>query len=121
MDGESYKCYFEKSVCQNIPKHSVIVTDNAPYHSKNTENYLTSKWRKQQFIDWLTEKNITFPDKALRAELWTLVKSEREKFPDKVMETVARVWTRNIASSPLPLSAESYRAGLGCREKLYSR
>ena len=102
MDGESYKCYFEKSVCQNIPKH---VIDNAPYHSKNKENYPTSKWRKHQFDDWLTEKNITFPGKALRAELWTLVKSEREKFPDKVMETVAKeyAWTRNIASSPLPL------------------
>ena len=34
IDGESYKCYFEKSICQNIPKHSVIVIDNAPYHSK---------------------------------------------------------------------------------------
>ena len=34
MDGESYKCYFEKSICQNIPKHSVIVIDNAPYHLK---------------------------------------------------------------------------------------
>ena len=32
MDGESYKCYVEKSICQNIPKHSVIVIDNAPYH-----------------------------------------------------------------------------------------
>ena len=32
MDGESYKCYFEKSICQNIPKHSVIVIDNPPYH-----------------------------------------------------------------------------------------
>ena len=31
MDGESYKCYFEKSICQNIPKQSVIVIDNAPY------------------------------------------------------------------------------------------
>ena len=69
MDGESYKCYFEKSICQNVPKHSVIVIDNAPYHSKNMENYPTSKWRKQQFVYWLTEKNITFPDKALRAEL----------------------------------------------------
>ena len=29
------------------------------------ENYPT---RKLQFVDWLTEKNITFPDKALRAE-----------------------------------------------------
>ena len=34
MDGGSYKCYFKKSICQNIPKHSVIVIDNAPYHSK---------------------------------------------------------------------------------------
>ena len=32
MDGESYKCYFERSTCQNIPKHSVIVIDNTPYH-----------------------------------------------------------------------------------------
>ena len=93
MDGKSYKCYFEKSTCQNLPKHSVIVIDNAPYHSKNTQN---SKWRKQQFVDQLTEKNITFPDKALRAELWTLVKFEREKFPDKVMETVAKEYGHEI-------------------------
>ena len=39
IDWESYKCYFEKSICQNIPKYSVIVIDNTPYHSKNTENY----------------------------------------------------------------------------------
>ena len=73
---------------------------NAPYHSKNTENYPTSKWPKQQFVDWLTEKNITFPDKALRAELWTLVKSEREKFPDKVMETVAKEYGHEILRLP---------------------
>ena len=100
MDGESYKCYFEKSICQNIPKHSVIVIDNVPYHSKNTENYPTSKWRKQQLVDWPTEKNITLPDKALRAELWTLVKSEREKFPDKVMETVAKEYGHKILRLP---------------------
>ena len=34
MDGESHKCYFEMSICQNIPKLSVIVIGNAPYHSK---------------------------------------------------------------------------------------
>ena len=102
MDGESYKCYFERSICQNILKHSVIVIDNVPYHSKNTENYPTSKGRKQQFVDWLTEKNITFPDKALRAELWTLVKSEREKFPDKVMKTVAEEYGYEILRLPPP-------------------
>ena len=77
-----------------------MVIDNAPYHSKNMENYPTSKWRKQQFVDWFTEKNITFPDKTLRAELWTLVKSEREKFPDKVMETVAKEYGPEILRLP---------------------
>ena len=70
--------------------------------AKNTENYPTSKWRKQQFVDWLTEKNITFPDEALRAELWTLVKFEREKFPDKVMETVAKEYGHEILRLPPP-------------------
>ena len=97
MDEESYNCYFEKSICQNILKHSVIMIDNAPYHS---ENYPTSKWRKQQFVDWLTEKHITFPDKVLRAELLKLVKSEREKFPDKVMETVAKEYGHEILHLP---------------------
>ena len=64
------------------------------------ENCPTSKWRKQQFVDWLTEKNRIFPDKALRAELWTLVKSEREKFPDKVMETVTKEYGHEILSLP---------------------
>ena len=61
---------------------------------------MDSKCRKQQFVDWLTDKNITFQDKALRAELWTLVQSEREKFPDKVMETVANEYGHEILRLP---------------------
>ena len=64
------------------------------------ENYPTGEWRKQQFVDWLTEKNITFTDKALRAEFWTSVKSEREKFPDEVMETVAKEFGQEILRLP---------------------
>ena len=48
----------------------------------------------------LQKKNITLPDKALRAELWTLVKYEREKFPDKVMETVAKEYGHEILRLP---------------------
>ena len=56
-DGESYKCYFEKSICQNIPKHSVIVIDNAPCHSKKM-NYPTSKWRKQRLLISLKKRTL---------------------------------------------------------------
>ena len=43
---------------------------------------------------------MTFPNKALRAELWTLVKSEREKFPDQVMKTVAKEYGHEILRLP---------------------
>ena len=42
-----------------------------------------------QLPDWLNEKNIKVPPKALRAELWVLAKQEREKFPSKIIEAIA--------------------------------
>ena len=55
--------------------------------------------KKEDTVDG-GEKKITFPDKSLRAELWTLVKFEREKFPNKVMETVAKEYGHEILRLP---------------------
>ena len=78
MNAKNFKKYFA-SLCENLPKNSVIVIDNASYHSRNSDSYPKSNWRKQQLIDWLKEKNVTMTDKALPAELWTMAKVEREK------------------------------------------
>ena len=79
MNAENFKKYFA-SLCEKLPKNSVIVIDKASYHSRNSDSYPKSNWRKQQLIDWLKEKNVTIPDKALRAQLWTMAKVEREKY-----------------------------------------
>ena len=67
----------------------MIVIDNASYHSRNSDSYPKSNWRKQQLIHWLKEKNVTIPDKARRAELWTMAKVEREKYSSKVVNEIA--------------------------------
>ena len=56
MNGDSYEQYFANSLCTNVPLGSLIVIDNAPYHSRNDETYPVSKWKKQQYIDWLKSK-----------------------------------------------------------------
>ena len=58
MNGDSYEQYFANSLCTNVPQGSLIVIDNAPYHSRNDETYPVSKWKKQQYIDWLKSKDI---------------------------------------------------------------
>ena len=89
MNGDSYEQYFANSLCTNVPQGSLIVIDNAPYHSRNDETYPVSKWKKQQYIDWLKSKDIAVPKKILRAELWTMSKQERDHFPAKIVESIA--------------------------------
>ena len=90
MNGDSYEQYFANSLCTNVPQGSLIVIDNAPYHSRNDETYPVSKWKKQQYIDWLKSKDIAVPKKILRAELWTMCKQERDRYPAKIVESIAR-------------------------------
>ena len=90
MNGDSYEQYFANSLCTNVPQGSLIVIDNAPYHSRNDETYPISKWKKQQYIDWLKSKDIAVPKKILRAELWTMCKQERDCYPAKIVESIAK-------------------------------
>ena len=90
MNGDSYEQYFANSLCTNVPQGSLIVIDNAPYHSRNDETYPVSKWKKQQYIDWLKSKDIAVPKKILRAELWTMCKRERDRYPAKIVESIAK-------------------------------
>jgi hypothetical protein len=46
MDDKIYGQYFKDQVLQNLPPNSVIVLDNASYHSRNIENIPTPSWRK---------------------------------------------------------------------------
>ena len=81
MDHEKYEKYFEENVCANVPHISTLIIDDASYHSKYTENYLKSTWRKQQYVDWLKENKIAFLKDALRLSLRQLVKEKRTDSP----------------------------------------
>ena len=45
---ESYEKYFE-NVCKLLKLNSVIIIDNASYHSRNADDFPVSKWKKSQF------------------------------------------------------------------------
>ena len=100
MNGDSYEQYFANSLCTNVPQGSLIVIDNAPYHSRNDETYPVSKCKKQQYIDWLKSKDIAVPKKILRAELWTMCKQERDHYPAKIVESIAKMQDMKLCTSP---------------------
>ena len=73
IKAESFEKYFE-NICKLLKPNSIIIIDNASYHSRNAEDFSVAKWRKAQFQSWLIENKIPFEPDALRSELWTLCK-----------------------------------------------
>ena len=64
MTSEHFEEWFHDSLMQNIPANSLIVMDNAPYHSRRLEPVPTMSSRKQIMQDWLTACGIVFPENA---------------------------------------------------------
>ena len=56
MNAEAYENWFEKRLCPNLEPNSVIVIDNASYHSRNCPDYPLSTWKKNELSNWLKDK-----------------------------------------------------------------
>ena len=100
INAESCEKYFE-NICKLLKPNSVIIIDNASYHSRNAS---VSKWRKAQFQSWLTENKIPFKPNALRSELWTLCKKYRTDKTSKVIDNIAKKYGHDVIRLPPYLS-----------------
>ena len=99
INTESYEKYYE-NICKLLKPNSVIIIDNANYHSRNAEDFPVSKWRKAQFQSWLTENKISFKPDVLRSELWTLCKKYRTDKTSKVIGNIAKKYGHEMIRLP---------------------
>jgi transposase len=76
MDGFGFTNWFEKSLLANLHTPSIIVMDNASYHSMSTMP--KSRDRVGTMKDWLKENGIMFPSNATKPEIWAFVKKEKK-------------------------------------------
>lgn len=88
MNGDSFMDWLKK-IISLLPKNSVIVLDNAPYHSVKAEKTPTTAWRKQDIRDWLESKNISAADDLVKAELLHIVSLHKHKYNKYVIDVYA--------------------------------
>ena len=99
INTESYEKYF-KNICKLLKPNSVIIIDNASYHSRNAEDFPVSKWRKAQFHSWLTENKIPFKPDALQSESWTLCTKYQMDKTSKVIDNIAKKYGHKVIQLP---------------------
>ncbi|KAH9640930.1 hypothetical protein HF086_015625 [Spodoptera exigua] len=83
MNAVNFNKWLREKLIPNLNEPSVIVMDNASYHSIIVNKAPTSQNRKDDIREWLTLNNIPFEDYHTKAELLCFVK---RNIPEPVYE-----------------------------------
>lgn len=77
MNGDHFEAWWKEKVLPSLPPRSVIVIDNAKYHSRITPESKTptTAWRKAEIQRWLLERNVTYDEKNTKPILLQKVKN----------------------------------------------
>ena len=89
MNHQTFEEWFGDSLLPNIQNNSIIVMDNASYHSRRKEPLPVKSWTKGKLIEWLANRGIDFPQGALKNELWEIVERHRPQNPCYVVDEMA--------------------------------
>jgi hypothetical protein len=74
MNAETFEQWLQDVLLIKLQQPSVIILDNASYHSRLEEKRPTSAWRKADLQCWLQKNNISYPDIAKKDYLLALCK-----------------------------------------------
>lgn len=74
MNSKHFEEWMLNKVFPNIPPNSVIIMDNASYHSVKSEKIPTSNSLKSEMQEWLNKNNISYSKSLKKPELYNIIK-----------------------------------------------
>jgi len=79
MTANTFRDWFLNRFLNFLEEGSIIVMDNAPYHSVTTNKVPNTSTRRQDIINWLDRHDIDYTGINTRTELLTLVQPYRNQ------------------------------------------
>lgn len=99
MNSEVFEGWFSKML-DVIPDGSVIVLDNAPYHSRKLEKIPNTSSNKNEIENWLKEKNLLPPTKTKKKDLLDIVKAHKNRYEAFVIDEMAKKKNKTVLRLP---------------------
>jgi hypothetical protein len=81
MNGKIFTKWLNEKLIPNLPLHSVVVIDNAPYHTIYDNKCPTKSSTKSVITSWLQRHNIQFRQNMHKAELFDLCQKHKPAEP----------------------------------------
>ncbi|XP_076280280.1 uncharacterized protein LOC143209032 [Lasioglossum baleicum] len=73
MNSTNFEKWIREKLIPNLPADSVVVMDNASYHTVQTHKTPNKYCKKSTMIDWLADKNIPYTVMMRKFELMQLI------------------------------------------------
>ncbi|XP_072403344.1 uncharacterized protein [Diabrotica undecimpunctata] len=83
MNSDNFEKWFVHQLLPNLEEPSLIIMDNASYHSTLLEKIPNASWTKHSLIEWLTNRNINYSMSMMKFELMAIVKKH---LPEKIFK-----------------------------------
>lgn len=99
MNSEVFEKWFS-DILIHIPEKSVIVLDNASYHSRRREKIPCTSSNKKAMQEWLASKNIEFHKDMVKAELLQLIKLHKPSSISYVVDEMAKQQNKIVLRLP---------------------
>ncbi|XP_076659852.1 uncharacterized protein LOC143363130 [Halictus rubicundus] len=99
MNGDTFFEWFKK-ILPMLPDRSVIVMDNAPYHSVKKEKYPSLRWKRDDIVTWLEGKGKTVNPRLVKIRLMELVTKHKRPENNYVIDEYARENGRTVLRLP---------------------
>ncbi|XP_063219556.1 uncharacterized protein LOC134529423 [Bacillus rossius redtenbacheri] len=100
MNGETFLMWFEDMLV-HLEEPSVIIMDNASYHSTQVEKTPTTNWSKDALIAWLEKNEIKHENNLLKVGLLRIAKQNKPRIRwarcvDHVEKLIQADWEREV-------------------------
>lgn len=77
MTAQLFEEWFEKSLLPSLPANSVIVLDNASYHSRQLHKVPNASNTKAELMEFLYEQNLYFEEHYTKKQLLEVLRTEQ--------------------------------------------
>lgn len=88
MNAVNFQKWATEKLLPNIPQNSVVVMDNAAYHSTQIDKKPTMSSLKGHMQEWLKRKDVTFEESARKCDLMTLINQQKVEKQYRIDEII---------------------------------
>lgn len=78
MNRTNFMKWLSEKLIPNLPPNSLVVMDNAPYHTVQVNKAPTMSSLKVQMQTWITDKGLSYLPTMIKAELYQIIKEHKE-------------------------------------------